>query len=84
MAKAGISLERKIEVAQEKVVKTKEKYEAAITELKQLMDKRDALKKEELIAAIKRSDKTYEEILEFINSDLKKRHPNQYLLGGGA
>ncbi len=27
------------------------------------MDKRDALKKEELIAAIKRSDKTYEEIL---------------------
>ena len=70
MAKAGISLARKIEVAQEKVVKTKEKYEAAVTELKQLMDKRDALKKEELIAAIKRSDKTYEEILEFINSDL--------------
>lgn len=69
MAKAGISLERKIEVAQEKVVKTKEKYEAAITELKQLMDKRDALKKEELIAAIKRSDKTYEEILGFINGD---------------
>ena len=70
MAKAGIPLDRKIEMAQEKVVKTKEKYEAAITELKQLMDKRDALKKEELIAAIKRSDKTYEEILEFINSDL--------------
>jgi len=44
--------------------------EAAVTELKQLMDKRDALKKEELIAAIKRSDKTYEEILEFIHSDL--------------
>ena len=70
MAKTGISLDRKIEVAQEKVVKTKEKYEAAVTELKQLMDKRDALKKEELIVAIKRSDKTYEEILEFINSDL--------------
>ena len=70
MAKTGISLDRKIEVAQEKVVKTKEKYETAVTELKQLMDKRDALKKEELIAAIKRSDKTYEEILEFIHSDL--------------
>ncbi len=70
MAKTGISLDRKIEVAQEKVVKTKEKYEAAVTELKQLMDKRDAVKKEELIVAIKRSDKTYEEILEFINSDL--------------
>ena len=70
MAKTGISLDWKIEVAQEKVVKTKEKYEAAVTELKQLMDKRDALKKEELIAAIKRSDKTYEEILEFIHCDL--------------
>jgi len=31
MAKAGIPLDRKIEMAQEKVVKTKEKYEAAIT-----------------------------------------------------
>ncbi len=70
MAKEGMSLDLKIEVAQEKVVKTKEKYETAVTELKQLMDKRDALKKEELIAAIKRSDKTYEEILEFIHSDL--------------
>ncbi len=34
MARAGVSLERKIEMAQEKVIKTKEKYEAAVTELK--------------------------------------------------
>jgi len=33
------------------------------------MDKRDALKKEEFIAAIKRSDKTHEEMREFIISD---------------
>jgi uncharacterized coiled-coil DUF342 family protein len=73
MARNSIPLEKKIENAQQKVVRTKEKYDAAIDELKKLMDKRDALKKEELIAAIGRSNKSYDEIMEFINSDVLEK-----------
>lgn len=70
MARTAIPLDKKIESAQQKVVKAKEKYDVAIEELKKLMDKSDALKKEELIAAIERSNKSYNQILEFINSDI--------------
>ncbi|SCP99643.1 hypothetical protein [Anaerobium acetethylicum] len=51
MARIAIPLEQKIEAAQQKVVKAKEKYDAAIEELKRLMDKRDSVKKEEILAA---------------------------------
>jgi hypothetical protein len=64
-----VPLEKKIENAQQKVVKTKEKYDIAVEELKKLMDKRDVLKKEELIVAIEKSNKSYDEIIKFINGD---------------
>jgi len=70
MARTAIPLENKIEIAQQKVVKAKKNYDVAIEELKKLMDKRDGLKKEKLIDAIERSKKSYDEILEFINSDI--------------
>ncbi len=70
MARTAIPLEKKIEIAQLKVVKAKENYDVAIEELKKLMDKRNALKKEKLIAAIEKSNKSYDDILEFINSDI--------------
>ncbi len=70
MARTSIPLEKKIEISQQKVLKAKENYDVAIEELKKLMDKRDALKKEELIAAIEKSNKSYDEILEFINSNI--------------
>ncbi len=69
MARRAISLDEKIENAQQKVIKAKEKYDATVEELKKLMDKRDALKKEELIDAITKSNKSYDEVLAFINSD---------------
>ena len=37
--------------------------------LKQLLDKRDALRKEELIAAVTKSSRSYEEILAFLEAD---------------
>lgn len=64
---SAASLEEKIEKAEQLVVKTKKKYEDAVDELKVLMDKRDALKKDELIAAILKSNKNYDDILNFIN-----------------
>lgn len=45
------TLEQKIEKAQQDVVKTKNAYNAATARLKELLDKRDALKKEEIYAA---------------------------------
>ncbi len=62
------ALEQKIEKAQEQVSKTKKAYDAAIAALSDLLDKRDALRRDELVKAIMKSDKTYEEVLEFLNS----------------
>jgi hypothetical protein len=62
------SLEQKIEKAQMDVVKTKTKYEDAVSALKGLMDKRDAIRRDELISAIAKSGKSYEEIIRFISS----------------
>jgi hypothetical protein len=62
------SLELKIEKAKQDVIKTKQKYDAATAKLSDLMDKRDALKKEQLVTAIMKSDKTFEEVLAFLNN----------------
>lgn len=67
--KQTVSIDEKIIKAQETVEKTKEKYEAAVKELRKLMDKKEALKKQELFKAFENSYKTYDEILEFLMSD---------------
>ena len=54
------ALEQRIEKAQEQVSKTKKAYDAAIAVLSDLLDKRDALRRDELVKAIMKSDKTYE------------------------
>lgn len=63
------SLEQKIEKAQVDVVKTKQRYDGAVAVLKDLMNKRDALRRDELITAIMKSSKPYDEILQFIKGD---------------
>ena len=63
------ALEQRIEKAQEQVSKTKKAYDAAIAVLSDLLDKRDALRRDELVKASMKSDKTYEEVLEFLNSE---------------
>lgn len=60
------TLDQKIEKMQSDVVKAKKKYDLAVSTLKDLMDKRDALKRDELINAIMKSEKSYEQILQFI------------------
>ncbi len=67
----AISIDEKIAKAQVLVEKTKEKYESAVKELRNLMDKKEALKKQELYKAIENSSKSYEEIYEFLMSDDK-------------
>ena len=60
------ALEKKIEKPQEQVSRTKKQYDAAVAKLSDLLDKRDALRRDELVKAIMKSDKTYEEVLEFL------------------
>ena len=65
------SIDDKIVKAQENVERSKAKYDAAVAELKQLLAKKDAMKKDELMNAIIRSKKSYDEILEFLKSSQK-------------
>lgn len=47
---------------------TKARHEKAVEALKPLLDRRDEMRKRELMQAIADSDRTYEEILRFIKS----------------
>jgi len=63
------ALEEKIEKTQTNVIKAKLKYDNATTTLKQLLDKRDALRNEKLLAAFTNSNRSYEEIMTFLISE---------------
>lgn len=63
---ANETLEQQIAKAQEKVIRTRAAYDNAVDVLQKLLDKRDAKRKEELWSAVIKSDKSYNEILEFI------------------
>ena len=60
------TMEEQIQKAQEKVIKTKAAYDAAVESLQKLPDKRDAQRKDELWDAIIKSSKSYEEILRYV------------------
>ncbi len=62
-------LESKIEKAQEDLVKAKRRYDTAAATLKDLLDKRDALRNKKLLAAIAQSERSYEEIMQYLQSD---------------
>ena len=63
------TIDQQIEKAQEKVIKTKQAYDAATDSLQKLLDKRDAHRKDELWCAILKSKKSYDEILGFISAE---------------
>ena len=62
-------LDEKILKAQEDVKTYKEKYQEACRTLKELEEKRDEQRKEELMALIKISNKSYEEKLSFLEGE---------------
>ena len=63
------TVETKTAKAQDSVMKAKKKYDNALAELEKLLDKRDALRRDELVNAIMKSSRTYEEIIRFINTN---------------
>lgn len=62
------AVDMKIEKAQEQVSKTKKAYDTAIANLSNLLDERDAIRRDELVKAIMKSNKTYEEVMAFLNT----------------
>lgn len=62
------AVEQKIDKAQEQVSKTKKAYDTAIANLSNLLDERDAIRRDELVKAIMKSNKTYEEVMAFLNT----------------
>ena len=65
-ARRSITLDSKITAAQDKVVRAKARYEKAVETLEALMEKREEIRRRELMEAVRKSDHTYEEILCFI------------------
>ncbi len=62
-------LEQKIEKAKAKVIRTKAAHDNAVDELQVLLDKQTALRADKIMKAIASSDKTYAEILHFIEGE---------------
>ena len=62
------ALEEKIEKAEADVIAAKKKYDQATANLKELLDKRDAIRKEEILSAVVKSGRSYEEIMNFLNA----------------
>ena len=67
MARRSISIEDKINQQKEAVSKAKDRYDAAVAELEKLMKKRDEIRNKELLDAFATSDKSYDEIMEFLS-----------------
>ncbi len=61
-----VSIDEKIAKAQEDVAKYKEKYSAAVAEMKDLLAQKEAEKREKLLDAIEASEWSYDEIMEVL------------------
>ena len=73
MARTRRSLDERIEEQEQVVSKAREHYESEVNKLEQLMNKRDELQKKELMKAIEDSDRSFEEIMQFLQSNTSVR-----------
>ena len=67
------ALEEKIEKAEADVIAAKKKYDQATANLKELLDKRDAIRKEEILSAVVKSGRSYEEIMKLFECRIRWR-----------
>lgn len=54
---------------EEAVSRSKAKYDADVKKLKDLYKKRDEAKRKTILQAIEKSERTYDEIMEFLTAD---------------
>ena len=69
MARRKLSIDEKIKQQKLVVSRVKDRYEAELEELNQLMKKRDELRSKELLQAIEQSKRSFEEIMDFLSTD---------------
>ena len=69
MARRKISIDDRIEQQKLVVSKAKDRYEAELEQLNQLMKKRDELRNKELLQAIEYSSRSFEEVMDFLGTD---------------
>lgn len=75
-------LAEKIRIAEEKVARTGRIYNAACEELQELRNKMTAIDNETLVEAFMKSNKTLDEALEFLGSDVKEESQPAKRRGG--
>lgn len=69
MARRKIRIDDRIEQQKQAVSKAKDRYEVELEQLNQLMKKRDELRNKELLQAIEHSNRSFEEIMDFLGTD---------------
>lgn len=69
MTRRKISIDDRIEQQKQAVSKAKDRYEVELEQLNQLMKKRDELRNKELLQAIEHSNRSFEEIMDFLGTD---------------
>ena len=67
--KNNITIDEEIIKQEEQVSKSKAKYDADVKKLKDLYAKKDEMKKRELLEAVEKSSKTFEEIMGCLKGD---------------
>ena len=72
MARRVVSLDEKIEKAEAAVISAKEKYDKALDELEKLVTKRKQLNDKRLLEAYHTSERTIDEIIEFLKAGKKR------------
>ncbi|MBP5413885.1 MAG: ErpK protein [Lachnospiraceae bacterium] len=66
------TIDDRIKKAEEAVIRTKEKYDAALEELNLLVKKKKEMESKELMKAFEKSDRSLEEVLEFLGGKADK------------
>ena len=72
MARRVVSFDEKIEKAEAAVISAKEKYDKALDELEKLVTKRKQLNDKRLLEAYHTSERTIDEIIEFLMAGKKR------------
>ena len=65
----AININDEIRNQEEAVTRAKQKYDTEVAKLKDLYAKRDEEKKKALLKAVENSEKSYDEIMVFLNGD---------------
>ena len=64
--KNNVSMEEMIKHQEDAVEKAKSKYDSEVAKLKDLLAKKDEIRRKEILKAVENSGKTFEEIIEFL------------------